>query len=62
MRLFSTLFELKVGAILVMALAMVLVGFLLLIDRMVNISHDLSKEGTKQNQKAVETIRNWRPK
>jgi hypothetical protein len=62
MRLFSTLFEIKVGAILVMALAMVLVGFLLLIDRMVNISHDLSKEGAKQNQKAVETIRNWRPK
>jgi hypothetical protein len=62
MRLFSTLFEIKVGAILVMALAMVLVGFLLLIDRMVNISHDLSKEGTKQNQKAAETVRDWRMK
>lgn len=62
MRVLSTFFELKVGAILVMALAMVLVGFLLLIDRMINVSHDLSKEGTKQNQKAVETIRNWRPK
>jgi hypothetical protein len=62
MRLFSTLFEIKVGAILLVALAMALVGFLLLIDGMVNLSHNLSKEGTKQNQKAAETVRDWRMK
>jgi len=69
MGLFSALFQIKVGAMLLIAIMFMFVGIMLLCDAVFNPAnqtikglHDASKEGIRQNQQGMHEFQKWRLK